>query len=215
MWYVEKLFRTTRTRDGEDVVRDEPCIYCIPSVRKVCSISLVLRNTETDDVVRLRGEHGAWLKLEKTLMQYKPYGFESMQIGIYMLIKVDERALKFLDFVESVDFYRHCEDKAVRGLVWSFQQEFWFLDNLGSFVACDDRYADSKYAFTLFDVLVYLKRGWLGDKFYMRCTNSSTCCVSFSDVGKARAMLAKAAVTGYNPLESFRHNRVGIILGQQ
>ena len=202
MWYIEKVW----VRDVASVP-----IECVSLIRSrfdnaMGFVVVWLRNSETRELVKLSSE-GSYKDFERALEPYTPYGHVPPRVFndgttsfSTLFVEIDDLSVKFLDCVDKV-VVLDCE----RG-----SAEFDFVEALKHWVTVWDVdgtilelcSASGDYACSLFQIMCFFEEsGWKGDRFYMRGKQpGSGVRVEFSDVHKARAMLAKAALVGYDPL---------------
>lgn len=197
MWYIERL--SSFGKDLNAVAREEMCIYYDAAFRRDNDAYVVLRNSETRQIVRLKAEAGTLLDFEYDLERYNPYGYFRKQAGACMLVAIDVYSMQFLEYVDKVESKFAIRDTVIQPLVWSYRLSFWYWDRERTVLNINSRFDTTFYALTLFQVICFMKRGWVGDKFYLRDTDECICEVSFTDVHKARALIAKAVTHGYDP----------------
>ena len=142
---------------------------------------------------------------EKAIRKSDPYGYVRMKRfgNDFLLVKSDKLSFQFLQYVESVTPIEFPTlDRRV-----SERLSCHFYDSVGSFV--EWWYTDEQYVCPLFQMLCLLRNGWYEGKFYFRNNElrghkvKSGMCVTFTDAHKARAMIAKALATGYNPMKKY------------
>ena len=198
MWYIEKI--CSLSKEPHAVAKEELCVYYDALFRRENDIYVVLRNSKTGRIARLTGEAGKLLDFDMDLDKYNPYGYFRKQAGSCMLVVIDELSMQFLEYVDKVESKFAIRDGVIQPLVWSYRLSFWYWDRERTVLNINSRYDTTFYALTLFQVICYMNRGWVGDKFYLRDTDECICEVSFSDIHKARALIAKAAAMGYDPV---------------
>lgn len=125
----------------------------------------------------------------------RPYGWIDIysRTTDFMFIVVDEYSWKFLDYVDSVREVEHCP---VGNLLFSLGQ---FLDDVNSLIAVKTLVG---YGFPLFQIICGLPAGWYGEHYYI-CSWWRFFEITFNDYVRARILVSKALVSGYNPFRDF------------
>ena len=214
MWVISKIGFVTKA--GE--TKYESFYFMSDYGLRNFNIVVHLRDTETGNYKVLRNQPDSDAFLED-VRKYNPYGYINRnhnrgRIALDdVLVCIDELSLQFLDFVD------HVEMLSVPKLECSFyrnlQGNFLGLDsNCTVFV----QNASGRCGCTLFHALCYSTSGWVNNDFYLFCREHKDGAhgeilvvlyrVVFKDVQSARRMLAKAAVSGINPVR--QHETVEI-----
>ena len=214
MWYVEKLH--SFDRDGAGVACSEPWVHCGVVFRQSQDILVQLRDSESSDVIRLLGKRDCWEQFDKALAEYNPYGYVMIGEGYCFLVEVDTLSIQFLAYVDSVSVYNSHSNVNVQLFTWASKVMFTPYDEYRTILnGRDSGSSATRSAFTLFQIMVFMHRGWFGDMFYFRGANGEIFEVSFTDVSKARAMIAKAITSGYNPIANRSRIRRDVCISQQ
>lgn len=158
-----------------------------------------IRNTEFKQEISLVAKRGSD-NFIRDMQMYKPYGWcpGGYDPGDCMLCVIDRPSMEFLDCIESVRVVDKDISEDFKAFCMSLRPGFSFWDEWKTIVDCSSAFI--QMAFPLFQAVCFLKKGWRGDKFYLRGRTDLISCIEFSDLHKAKAMLAKAAVKGYNPM---------------
>lgn len=197
MWLIDHVIQELDTSLKERV----RCIYRGTSERNnQVRIKLRLRNTETDAVLRIESTQPDF---DDIIERYQPYGYvntsRAFQTGFdwnadEVFLEIDGLSWQFLNYVDSVNIVGSKDELAfIRTLPISFtpwdelRTIFEWEHSIG--IACC----------TLLQLMCYMLHGWKGDKFYIR-TGKYGYCVEFTDVEKAKTLIAKASALGHNPL---------------
>lgn len=184
-------------------------------------VKVIVRNTESSDFKVLSTEYSTDA-FERCIRELNPYGVvfgedntgsdiyvqDEIFLGGFLIVTVDILSIDFLKYVESVGSFS-TNDLKLTAYVLGLEYHVSFWDKDGTIVEIG--WTKGKYACTLFQMLCFLKEGWRGDKFYIRQGLNSINgwvtdpgrCVTFTDSHKARAMIAKAVTSGYNPLMKY------------
>lgn len=202
MWYIEKL----QIKDIASVPKERTSIIQNRYSNSMNFVLVRIRNSETNEFVDLSSE-GGYDSFEQAMLRYSPYGyippctFKDGSVGFSTLYVVtDSMSVKFLDCVSRVSVLDSDAGCSLISYIDALKHwvTVWGAD--GTILELCSSAGD--YACTLFQMLCFFEEsGWKDDKFYMRTRYAgSGVCVEFSDVHKARSMLAKAAYIGYDPL---------------
>ena len=198
MWYIDTVgyVRAGEYKPGEYV--HVPYIYHDSHMRQTFRMQLHLTESETGESAKIM--HQGWKTFLKELESYNPYGWcpGGYEPGDAMFREIDKVSLDFLGYVDSVEPVETPSQDLLKSTRY-LMDGFSFWDSMRSIVDCSSSFA--QHAYTLFQTMCFLKDdGWVGDKFYLKSRSGKLSCVEFSDLAKARSMLSKAAVTGYNPI---------------
>lgn len=212
MLYIEKII----VSDGFTSAKSVPCLYYNHLTRMRYTIELVMRDTENGGVskltnaprvVRICSDTVAQEAFENSLRRYNPYGFvidSEMQDGSYyaMLVAIDKPSLEFLGYVDEVIPYDGRGPDKLLYHLRSMEHPFFFWDEQRSLISID-LHNSSDLGFPLFQGLCLAKLDWFENRLFIRADHSDDAIwyeILFSDMTKARAMLSKAALRGYDPV---------------
>lgn len=169
-------------------------------------VGVRLRDIETGCAQEITS-YSSISEFENVIRQSRPYGYLEPQWRgdehDFLLVTTDKLSYQFQQEVESVVPIEFPQDD-VR---WTSLLNCKFYDSHGQFVEWWN--TEEKYICTLFQMMCFLHKGWYDGKFYFcgarlrESRYNSGMCVTFKDVHKARAMIAKAIVDGHNPLRSY------------
>ena len=219
MWFVEKIGYEGLV---SHVIEPQQCLRYNKSAAYKGKILVVLKNTETKQRVDLM----SWRlmdEFEDTLRSYRPYGLvtgetldeagdiivsDEIFLGGCLLVKVDEPSIRFLEYVDAVK-PMNVHDTSALAFVNSLKFHFTFWDTHGTLLEVG--WTKGQCACSLFQIMCFLTKGWYGDEFYLRqgiCGTNGWASIParrvvFNNVHKARAMIAKAVSTGYNPMKQY------------
>lgn len=169
-------------------------------------VGVVLRNTETYERVYLSSR--TTQMFDKVIAGYKPYGWiTSETAGIFnfpsegdeLFVEIDDLSLQFLDYIDSVEYMSDDADADVCDLINRIPTVFIPWDSFSTIL--EWTYSYGTMACTLFQVICYLPSGWHKDEYLIR-VGVRGFRVSFKDIARARALVAKAVSLGYNPLKN-------------
>lgn len=213
MWYIESVF--SRGTDGHSVAHEEPCIFSDPNFRQDNDIFVKLRDSETNILVRLTGECGKWDRFNDLLLHYDPYGLTRVDCARYMLTAIDKMSLSFLDLIEDIKIVTPVLHSELWEMMSKYRMSFFFWDAEKTIVDCPSRLGSVRYTFPIFQVICFMQRGWLDDKFYLRATDGDAIEVSFVNAPKARALIGKAAMNHRSMLIKWSRIKDDLFIRQQ
>lgn len=165
MWYINSICfvrHGVEYRPGERVpVR---YIYHDDRMRGHFILELSLLNTDTGDSVTLVSTN--WQKFVEQLHEYDPYGWVpgGYVAGDAMYLAIDKVSIDFLECVDKVESVAIPD--GVKEFIRNLPEGFGFLDDMRSIVDCSSSFV--QHAFTLFQTMCFLQKGWIGDRFYIR-----------------------------------------------
>lgn len=198
MWYIHEIkIMPSTDRFASSPISVSYYYYNVKFV--ITRLTVRLKNTENREELVL-SDKGGWRGFVKDLELYKPYGWcpGGYDVGDCMLCVIDMPSLEFLDCIDSVCVVSTDSDEDFKAFCMSLRPGFSFWDEWRTIIDCSSAFV--QMAFPLFQAVCYLKSGWIDDKFYLRGRTDAISCIKFSNLHKAKAMLAKAAVKGYNPM---------------
>ena len=199
MWYIEKVWYVDEPNSR---LSRQHIFYEKPRQRNR-GVAVQLKDTVTGDVAELSSWH-SWDNFAEALRICNPYGFvpgellDGSKVDAVLLVVVDELSVRFLDYIASVKSVG-AEDFDIFAHVELLQQQVTVWSNSGTIV----EWVAGQYICSLFQMICFIPAGWRGNKFYLRTgpqNNGVGICVEFKDIQKARALVAKAACVGYNPV---------------
>lgn len=165
-----------------------------------CLIKVRLRNTETDERLRIN-THQA--NFDDIIAKCSPYGYvntaKEFQTGFdwnadEIFVEIDGLSLQFLGYVDSV---RQVVNKAELDFLRALPLSFTPWDELNTIFEWEHSFGIC--CCTVFQLICYMLHGWKDDKFYIK-SGKYGYCVEFTDVEKAKTLIAKATALGINPL---------------
>lgn len=203
MWYIDDVgfVRDGSYKPGEYV--RVPYLYHDSHMRETFLLDLHLTEYETGNGMRLQCRR--WTDFWKEITALNPYGLcrGGYAEGDAMYAKIDKLSIDFLGYVDSVYVVSKADD-ALLDRTKNLQSAYSFWDDMRSIVDCSSSF--NSVAFTLFQIMCFLKDGWVGDKFYLKGRTGILQCVEFCDVKRARTMISKATAIGYNPVLAQKAN---------
>ena len=194
--------------NGFGTVFSVPCLYCNSLTLKRYSVDLFLCEASSGSVVTVSSANCSRDSFDREIEKYNPYGYildSRTQFGNIdaMFVAVDELSMEFLSYVDSVDVVEDVDQSLLHHILY-LDADFLFWDRLRTLVDVNSR-AGHNLAFPLFQALCFAKLNWYDGKLYLRANTMSRrvgYIVNFCDESKARVMLARAAICGYNPIKA-------------
>lgn len=160
--------------------------------------------------------------LLRMIQDYSPYGcvdwpnWAKGTIRHKLLIAVDKISLNFLGYVDRVEHVRYLADHQVSQILWRTHDDeanvrYSTIDADGSLISTRVVLYTISAQSSLFNTLCFAKVAWCGDcaHLFEGYNSEGALClkVSFTDVTRARGLLAKAVTMKHNPINDYVQSR--------
>lgn len=195
MWYIERIGSIIDNGPMQSV----NCL-CLDSAFKMSNgVFLWLRDSVTGETADLIGYNRPWDEFESKVKAYSPYGcmLDGYSRDELLFVSVDDKSLKFLDYVDSVAPVGGDISTDTRSYLEERTIELMPLDEYGTIFGVGSAY--KLYSFPLLQVMCFSSGGWFGSSYYFQWREKFYR-VLFNDAHKARAYIGKLASEGYNPV---------------
>lgn len=196
-----------------------PFLYVTRFMRANFIILAQLYNTDTGEVKDMQFKGIASLK--EMVLEYDPYGFIVVPEGVggfdgqtFLMVAIDNLSWKFLGLVSDISKVTLSDTHSLyRGLSMEFSETVAMDKSNSIFDVSNSALRAARCASTLFGIACFSKAGWYNDELYFRTSIMPqfdgenglrnfmiAYRVRFTDKEKARSLVAKAVMSGFNPI---------------